>query len=73
MELSIEVEVSVTTLREWFASFWGIPPQPDIHTGVRVMVVDGTSVMKRVCMLLIAGDGDSHRPVSWMDIMVWKI
>lgn len=67
VELSFEVGVSVTTLREWFVSFWDVPPQPDIHTGVRVLVLDGTSVMKRVCMLLIAGDADNARPVSWMD------
>lgn len=67
-ELSFEVGVSVTSLREWFASFWNTPPQPDIQAGVRVLVLDGTSVMKRVCMLLIAGDGDNARPVSWMDV-----
>ena len=66
-EISSEVRVSVTALREWFAPFWNTPPQPEIHTGVRVLVLDGTSVVKRVCMLLIAGDADNSRPVSWMD------
>lgn len=67
-EISSEVKVSVTALCEWFSPFWNTPPQPDIHTGVRVLVLDGTSVVKRECMLLIAGDGDNHRPVSWMDV-----
>lgn len=66
-EISSEVKVSVTALCEWFSPFWNTPPQPDIHTGVRVLVLDGTSVVKRVCMLLIAGDADNSRPVSWMD------
>lgn len=60
--------VSVKTLMRWWSSFWNTPPQPDIRTGVRVLVVDGTSVMKRKRMLLIAADGDHGRPVSWMDV-----
>lgn len=66
-ELAKGNNVMSRTLQRWFSPFWNTPPQPDIRTGVRVLVLDGTSVMKRVCMLLIAGDGDTHRPVSWMD------
>lgn len=67
VELGRQVGVSVTSLQEWFTPFWNQPPQPDIQTGVRVLVLDGTSVMKRVCMLLIGADADNGRPVSWMD------
>ncbi len=67
VEMALETGVSVTSLREWFDPFWDHPPQPEIQTGVRVLVLDGTSVMKRKCMLLIGGDADNGRPVSWMD------
>lgn len=66
-DVAAQEGVAVKTLTRWWSSFWNQPPQPVIHTGVRVLVVDGTSVMKRVRMLLIAGDGDHARPVSWMD------
>ena len=68
VELSREVGVSVTSLQEWFKPFWNHPPQPDIQTSVRVLVLDGTSVMKRMCMLLIGSDADNSRPVSWLDV-----
>ena len=67
-DVAREMMVSVQSLTKWFEPFWSTPPQPKIHTGVRVLVLDGTSVMKRTCMLLIAGSGDTHRPVSWMDV-----
>lgn len=59
--------VDVRTVERWFTPFWNTPPQPRIQTSVRVLVVDGTSVMKRKRMLLIAADGQTSRPVSWMD------
>jgi len=59
--------VTLRTLTRWFTPFWDHPPQPDIQTGVRVLVLDGTSVVKRKCMLLIGADADNSRPVSWMD------
>jgi len=66
-ELARQERVTVRTVECWFTPFWNHPPQPDIRTGVHVLVLDGTSVVKRVCMLLIAGDSDHARPVSWMD------
>jgi len=66
-DLSSEVGVSVTSLREWFKSFWNTPPQPKIQTGVRVLVLDGTSIMKRECMLLIGANANNGQSVSWMN------
>lgn len=66
-ELAQQQNVTVRTVERWFTPFWMCAPQPDIRTGVRVLVLDGTSVMKRKRMLLIAADGDHARPVSWMD------
>ena len=67
-DMAQQQKVTSKTLTRWFAPFWNILPQPDIQTGVRVLVLDGTSVMKRICMLLIAGDTDTARPVSWFDV-----
>jgi len=68
VNITAQTKVSVQTLMKWFAPFWNTPPQPDIQTGVRVLVLDGTSVMKRICMLLIAGNTDTAKPVSWLDV-----
>lgn len=37
-------------------------------SGVRILVLDGTSIVKRQGMLLIAGDGEKRQPVSWLAI-----
>jgi len=66
-ELARQERVTARTIERWFTPFWNHSPQSDIRTGVRVLVLDGTSIVKRVCMFLIAGDGDCARPVSWMD------
>jgi hypothetical protein len=66
-DMAAQEGVTVKTLSRWWSSFWSQPPAPQIRTGVRVLVLDGTSVMKRMCMLLIAGNADNSRPVSWMD------
>ena len=68
LDISKDVGVSVQTLISWFRPFWDTPPSPDIPLHVRVLVLDGTSVAKHKLMLLIAGDGDRGRPVSWMDV-----
>lgn len=68
VEIAAEAQVSVQSLMKWFAPFWNIPPQPNILSGVRVLVLDGTSIAKRVCMLLIAGNADTANPVSWLDV-----
>lgn len=66
-DISGDTGVRIQTLISWFRPFWNHPPNPKIHSGVRVLVVDGTSIVKRKLMLLIAGDGDRNKPVSWMD------
>ena len=66
-DIARDVGVSVQTLIKWFHPFWDTPPQPVPSVGVRVLILDATSVVKRKLMLLIAGDGDGHVPVSWVD------
>ena len=58
--------VSVQTLCAWFGIFWRRPPRPVVPRGVRLLVLDATSVTARALTLLIAGDAGSSRPVSWM-------
>lgn len=67
-EIAEAENVSLKTLQRWFVPFWNRPPKPLPMTNVRVLVLDGTSVVKRRCMLLIAGDGDKNRPVSWLPV-----
>lgn len=57
--------VNAKTLVRWFVPFWKYPPRPNAQTPVRILVLDATSVVPRQCMLLIAGDDDRRRPVSW--------
>src|SRR3989338_801261 len=64
-ELALEQGLTTRTLLRWFHPFWLTPPRPKPTSSVRVLVLDATSVMPRTCMLLIAGDGDQHIPVSW--------
>jgi Transposase, Mutator family len=68
VEVAAETKVSVQSLTKWFAPLWNTPPQPNIPSSARVLVLDATSIAKRVCMLLIAGDADTARPVSWLDV-----
>lgn len=65
-EIAEKQRMTIRTLHRWFESLWLDPPLPRIPSSVRVLVLDATSVVPRQCMLLIAGDGDCHRPVSWM-------
>ena len=67
-EIAKQQKVTVKTLMRWFETFWNTPPQPIIHSSLRVLVLDGTSISKRVCMLLIAGDADRAKPISWLDV-----
>ncbi|MDO8617690.1 MAG: transposase [Candidatus Uhrbacteria bacterium] len=64
--LTTNQHITVKTLFRWFTPFWLRPPVPRLESSVRVLVLDATSVVPRQCMLLIAGDGDRLRPVSWM-------
>lgn len=67
-EVSRNIGVSRQTLNEWFRPFWGKPPEPQIKGRVRVLVIDGTSVVPRQLTLLIAGNSDNHQPVSWVSV-----
>lgn len=65
-EIAEDAGVSIQSIINWFHPHWLSPPEPRIPPSVRVLVLDATSVVPRQCMLLIAGDGDRLRPVSWM-------
>lgn len=65
-DVALNASVSVQSVINWFRPLWLHPPSPRVPSSVRVLVLDATSVVPRRCMLLIAGDGDHHRPVSWM-------
>lgn len=64
-DLAREQGVTTRTLRRWFLDCWSTPPEPKPTSNIRVLVIDATSVVPRQCMLLIAGDGDRRKPVSW--------
>lgn len=66
-EFAARKHITMKTLFRWFAPLWSQSPMPRCTSKVRVLVLDATSVVPRKCMLLIAGDGDRFRPVSWMD------
>lgn len=67
-EISRKQGVSTKTLERWFDQFWKQTPRPLPISTVRTLVLDGTSVVKRQCMLLIAGDGEKRQPVSWLPV-----
>lgn len=57
------------TVYRWFDAFFLYPPMPCIpKTPVRILVLDGTSAKPRICMLLFAGDADTHKPVTWLTV-----
>jgi hypothetical protein len=58
-------KVTTRTVNRWFVPYWQSPPKTKIHDPVRVLVLDATSVVPRVCMMLIAGDADRSKPVAW--------
>lgn len=68
-DVTVKSGVSVQMLMRWFQPFWLRPPLPKPVSSVRVLVLDATSIMKRKCMLLIAGDNDRLQPVSWFPAM----
>lgn len=67
-ETALRSEVSVQTLIAWFQPLWDYPPRPRPTESVRVLVLDATSIAKRKCMMLIAGDNDRLQPVSWFSV-----
>ena len=67
-QVAKETGVSTQTLHAWFRPLWTDSPKPVPITNVRVLVLDGTSVVHRQCMLLIAGDADRIKPVSWLPV-----
>lgn len=69
--------VTVKTICKWFEPLWSDPPKPRITRTTRHLVLDATSVAPRECMLLIAGDSQTRRPVSWLPVQresldVWQ-
>lgn len=77
-EVATSSRVSVQTLITWFTPFWQSPPRPHISVTTKHLVLDATSVTKQVCMLLIAGDAQTRRPVSWIAVKregleVWSL
>lgn len=60
--------VSPRTLLRWFEPLWQRMPTPKPSSITRVLVLDATSIVARQLMLLIAGDNDSRKPVSWMPV-----
>lgn len=64
-DVAFEAGVSIQSINKWFRPFWLSPPKPMITPSVRVLVLDATSVVPRLCMLLIAGNNDLCRPVAW--------
>ncbi len=65
-EVAARAGVSRQALWEWFRPFWESPPVPRPALPVRTLVLDGTSVSWGECVLLVAGDEDRRRPVSWL-------
>lgn len=61
-------KVKSKTLYRWFAKFWSSPPKPIFAIPIRVLVLDATSIINRKCVLLIAGDNDRLKPVSWLPV-----
>jgi len=61
-------KVSERTVNRWFEPYWQSPAKTKIQDPVRVLVLDGTSVVSRVCMMLIAGDADRSKPVAWIAV-----
>jgi hypothetical protein len=66
-DVAQDQQTKTRTLYRWFEPLWRSHPAPRIPSTIRILVLDATSVAPRKCTLLIAGDGDHHRPVSWMD------
>lgn len=68
-QVAADAHVHRFTLQRWFETFFSNPPKP-IKSGypVRVLVLDGTSVQPRTCMMLIAADAARSAPVSWLPI-----
>jgi hypothetical protein len=64
-EIAERYKVSERTVNRWFEPYWQSPPKTKTYDPVRVLVLDGTSVVPRVCMMLIAGDADRNKPIDW--------
>lgn len=61
-------KVSARTMNRWFGPYWQSPPKTKTPGAARVLVLDGTSVVPRVCMMLIAGDADRSQPIDWLAV-----
>ena len=62
--------VDTRTISRWFEPFWNTVPQPLPVTYVpRILIIDGTVLLRGVLTLLIASDGDTGRPLFWMPVI----
>lgn len=68
-EIARKQNVSIQTVITWFHPFWKKHPKSRYTYPVRVLVLDATSITKRQCMLLIAGDNDRRMPVAWLPVI----
>ncbi|OGL74449.1 hypothetical protein A3C96_03305 [Candidatus Uhrbacteria bacterium RIFCSPHIGHO2_02_FULL_60_10] len=57
--------VSRQTVWRWFAPFWSGCRPPDGCVTSPILVLDGTAVVAREVVSLIAGDPQTSRPVGW--------
>jgi hypothetical protein len=64
-EIAHRENLKSRTLYRWFLNFWSNPPKPVFVVPVRVLVLDATAIVNRECVLLVAGDNDRLKPVSW--------
>ena len=60
-----EHNISRSTQFRHFLTHWKTPPPPVVPPHVRVLVIDATSITTRQCMLFIAADADTSKPVFW--------
>ena len=67
-EIATNARVTIQTLSAWFQPYWDHPPAPQISGTTQHLVLDATSVAPRECMVLIAGNATSRKPVSWMTV-----
>lgn len=67
-DIGNDVGVTIQTLWRWFEPLWEHPPSSLPLPDTRILVLDGTSVVPRRLMLLIAGDEKARQPVSWMPV-----
>lgn len=64
-DIARDAGVSGKTVQRRFGPFWRKPPRSPDGPAARVLVLDGTSVIKREAVALIAGNAETAVPVGW--------